>query len=138
MPDGTGPFFPNLKAQIKMVKLRFTEKHLYVILLVFLAASVLHAACPVGDMNNDCRIDISDFAIIADLWMTQTPLLWFDQEKGMNLGDLQIFADNWLNAGSIPIISEFLASNGNLNFDEDGDSPDWIEIFNPTAIVAPN
>jgi Ca2+-binding RTX toxin-like protein len=30
-----------------------------------------------------------------------------------------------------PIINEFLASNKNTNTDEDGDSSDWIEIFNP-------
>ena len=31
------------------------------------------------------------------------------------------------------VISEFMADNKNTIHDEDGDSPDWIEIFNPTA-----
>lgn len=30
------------------------------------------------------------------------------------------------------VISEFMASNQNTIFDEDGDASDWIEIFNPT------
>ncbi len=32
-----------------------------------------------------------------------------------------------------PFISEFLAKNSGGLLDEDGDSPDWIEIHNPTA-----
>ena len=31
------------------------------------------------------------------------------------------------------MISEFLAANSNGIQDEDGDSSDWIEIFNPTS-----
>ena len=30
------------------------------------------------------------------------------------------------------IISEFMATNDNTHFDEDGDDSDWIELFNPT------
>jgi hypothetical protein len=30
------------------------------------------------------------------------------------------------------IISEFMATNDNALFDENGDDPDWIELFNPT------
>ena len=31
------------------------------------------------------------------------------------------------------MISEFMAENNNSLHDEDGDSPDWIELFNPTG-----
>ncbi len=31
------------------------------------------------------------------------------------------------------VISEFMASNGNTLADEDGDYPDWIELYNPGA-----
>jgi len=34
---------------------------------------------------------------------------------------------------STPVISEFLASNHSNLIDEDGDTPDWIEIHNPDA-----
>jgi len=30
-----------------------------------------------------------------------------------------------------PMISEFMASNSRTLLDEDGESPDWIEVFNP-------
>lgn len=33
--------------------------------------------------------------------------------------------------GAAPVISEFMASNETTVADEDGDFPDWIEIFNP-------
>lgn len=36
-------------------------------------------------------------------------------------------------AGSGPLISEFLASNGNSLLDQDGHSSDWIEIYNSGA-----
>src|SRR4051812_86938 len=32
-----------------------------------------------------------------------------------------------------PIINEFLASNKHTNMDENGDSSDWIEIYNPNS-----
>ena len=28
-------------------------------------------------------------------------------------------------------LNEIVSTNGSTLFDEDGDSPDWIEIFNP-------
>ncbi|MFT6864525.1 MAG: hypothetical protein ACJAVK_003092 [Akkermansiaceae bacterium] len=36
-----------------------------------------------------------------------------------------------LRAAGSPVISEFMASNETTLADEDGDFPDWIEIFNP-------
>ncbi len=36
-------------------------------------------------------------------------------------------------AGAAPVISEFMASNDSTLADEDGDYPDWIEIYNPDA-----
>ena len=39
-------------------------------------------------------------------------------------------------AAAAPIISEFMASNEGTLLDEDGESPDWLEIYNPDATVA--
>lgn len=36
-------------------------------------------------------------------------------------------------AGAGPVISEFLASNDIVLADEDGDYPDWVELYNPDA-----
>src|ERR1035438_1058785 len=42
-------------------------------------------------------------------------------------------AQGVINSNATVRISEFMASNKNTLKDEDGDSSDWIEIFNPTA-----
>ncbi len=36
-----------------------------------------------------------------------------------------------LPASNHPLITEVMASNGNILTDEDGDTPDWLELFNP-------
>src|SRR5262245_35212832 len=36
-----------------------------------------------------------------------------------------------------PVISEFLASNANALEDDDGESSDWIEIYNPGDTAIP-
>jgi Lamin Tail Domain len=38
-------------------------------------------------------------------------------------------------AGAAPILTEFLASNQTGLTDEDGNRPDWIEIFNPDGVA---
>ena len=47
---------------------------------------------------------------------------------------LSLFSNSTLSAQSV-VISEFMASNDNILNDEDGDSEDWIEIFNEGASV---
>ncbi len=36
-------------------------------------------------------------------------------------------------AGAAPVISELMSSNGGVVLDEDGDSSDWLELYNPDA-----
>jgi hypothetical protein len=56
----------------------------------------------------------------------------FKGQGQVNMSALGIMAEN-LPAGSNGLfISEFVASNETSLIDEDGDSPDWIEIYNPT------
>ena len=104
---------------------------LWVIISFF---STVYGQCPQGDLNRDCRVDMEDLEIISHLWMTQNPAAQIDDNTQVNFGDFGVLAGNWLEEGSILIISEFLASNGNIYLDEDGDSSDWIEIYNPTSI----
>ncbi len=42
-----------------------------------------------------------------------------------------LFATSLLWSQSTPFISEFMAENAGFLLDEDGDSPDWIELHNP-------
>lgn len=47
------------------------------------------------------------------------------------IGWISIVLTSW--ASGAPVVSEFLASNDSNLLDEDGDTPDWIEIHNPDA-----
>ncbi|MCW1921773.1 lamin tail domain-containing protein [Luteolibacter arcticus] len=47
-----------------------------------------------------------------------------------------LFLVTFLPLQADPVISEFCASNQNGLEDEDGDRPDWVEIFNPDATAA--
>ena len=53
-------------------------------------------------------------------------------EGQVNTPEIGIMAENSWISGNGPIISEFVASNETSIVDEDGDSPDWIEIYNPS------
>jgi hypothetical protein len=40
-------------------------------------------------------------------------------------------SSSWADSGTLRI-NEIMASNSSTISDEDGDQPDWIEIYNPT------
>lgn len=45
----------------------------------------------------------------------------------------EVLEERHLLAGDLPIINEFMASNSGTIDDGNGQSSDWIEIYNPTA-----
>ena len=47
---------------------------------------------------------------------------------------LIIIFSSWLTSQSL-LINEIVSSNSSIFYDEDGDTPDWIEIYNPSDIV---
>ncbi|MBE0535447.1 MAG: lamin tail domain-containing protein [Phycisphaerae bacterium] len=107
---------------------------LCVILAALPAIGTLYAACPAGDLNGDCVIDIDDLLVIAEYWLTgecSIPTcgdMNFDGQVDMS--DLAVVADEWRRAASPLVINEFMASNSTTLADEDGDFSDWIEIRN--------
>jgi len=105
------------------------------LLVITSFVSAINAQCPVGDLNNNCRVELDDLSILSEHWMSSDPAGEVDGLALVNLDDLLLMAENWLNEKYYIIINEFLASNWNINFDEDGDSSDWIELFNPTRAV---
>ncbi|UCG59434.1 MAG: lamin tail domain-containing protein, partial [Phycisphaerales bacterium] len=102
------------------------------------------ALCPVGDLNEDCRVSFADLEVLAEQWLAPlTDLADLDGDGGVNGTDFAMMAENWRAEGSALVISEFIALNGSKPplgagdlLDEDGDSSDWIEIHNPTDSVA--
>jgi hypothetical protein len=72
-------------------------------LVVFMACSAL-ADCPEGDLNRDCKVDLFDFATLADSWLQVEPNL---------------------PTGTV-VINEVMAHSS-------GTAPDWIELYNTSG-----
>ena len=90
------------------------------------------AACPVGDINGDCRVAWEDLALVADDWLMDgaggTDL---DDDGVVALRDLGILAFHWQRSGIPLAINECMAANSSFVPDRQGEFDDWIEIYNP-------
>jgi len=111
--------------------------------VLFLAGGL--ADCPVGDLNNDCRVDFDDVRRLAQWWLDDgcaAPDCEADLDgiPGVNGRDYAKLAENWLQRGVLTLaINEFMARNTQTirdPDDPDGSFDDWIEIYNygPDAI----
>jgi hypothetical protein len=109
------------------------------ILSIFLVGSI-HAGCPAGDLNGDCRIDFLDVQIFAGQWLepsgsgAETSIADLDGADGVNMSDLALLVRNWHQAGIPLVINEFMASNDNTIRDPQGHYDDWIEIYNSGTV----
>jgi hypothetical protein len=54
------------------------------------------ANCPVGDLNNDCKVDFADFAKLAGNWLDFAPVGDLNSDKIVDLEDMQVFVLHWL------------------------------------------
>ena len=107
------------------------------ILIIF--CSSIASAHPVGDLNEDWKVDFSDLELFAAQWFDTPDCLGSPGcadlvgNNRVNLHDLALLAENWLIEAIPPIvINEFMASNDTTveDPDEPGEYPDWIEIYN--------
>ncbi|MHC4749322.1 MAG: lamin tail domain-containing protein [Planctomycetota bacterium] len=99
---------------------------------------------PVGDLNGDGNVNLEDLRLFTEQWLDPSCLVPgcdadLDLGNGVNQVDFALLAENWGVESTTIVISEFMASNGSKLplaegqlLDEDGDSSDWIEIFNST------
>ena len=96
----------------------------------------VHAGCPAGDLNGDCRVDFLDVQIFSGQWLepsgssAETNYADLDGVDGVNMSDLALFVRDWHMAGIPLVINEFMASNSNIIRDPQGQYDDWIEIWN--------
>lgn len=104
-------------------------------------------ACSPCDFDRDGDVDQDDFgrlqACFSGYGVSQTDPACLDARLAghdyVDKQDLALFRACLSGAGSpypgtnLPMaaISEFMASNDSILRDEDGDHPDWIEIYNP-------
>ncbi len=110
-----------------------------VVILSGVVGGSLRADCPVGDLNNDCRVDFDDVRRLADRWLDAgcaAPDCEADIDglPGVDGRDYAKLADNWLVTGTLTLaINEFMARNTQTirdPDDPDGSFDDWIEIHN--------
>ncbi len=102
----------------------------FLVLWIFFSTSV--QAFNQADLNGDCRIDIDDFVLLADEWLTESGVANIDTAQVVvDVSDFSVLARNWRYRSLM--ISEFSASNNAVIADEDGDYPDWIEVYNPSS-----
>ncbi|MCX5636103.1 MAG: lamin tail domain-containing protein, partial [Planctomycetota bacterium] len=133
-PSGGGPKAGN-SIKILLLSLIFTT---------LWASSALAHLYPIGDLNEDRKVDSKDLLILARQWLSPSCLIPgceadLDGADGVNMVDLAILAENWETNKANAVISEFMASNDSKEpleegelLDEEGDSSDWVEIYNPT------
>ena len=101
------------------------------------SASIGAQTYTVGDINADHKVDIKDVLILSLQWLNPSGCFGsgcadLDGLNGVNMFDFSLLAENWQDKRTHLVISEFMASNTNTLPDGDGQSSDWIEIYNPT------
>ncbi|MBN1818400.1 MAG: lamin tail domain-containing protein [Sedimentisphaerales bacterium] len=119
---------------------------LILIWIITAGVSVWAAQCPQGDLSGDCAVTIRDLLIFAEQWLDQPACQNpdvicpdFIPDGRIDIDDFTVLSHDWLKGAGPVIINEFLTSNGSRApvdpakgelLDEDGDSSDWIEIYN--------
>lgn len=108
------------------------------VLTVVLAISATAGTYPIGDLNQDFSVNVSDLMILADQWLDNVSCSGIncadiDGLFGVNLLDFTLLAENWFGDFGLPlVINEFMASNSSDTgiSDPQGEFDDWIEIHN--------
>ncbi|MHC4112584.1 MAG: lamin tail domain-containing protein, partial [Planctomycetota bacterium] len=120
---------------------------LSLIVIAFLSGLTVAQSQLVGDLDGNYKVDFKDLRAFAWQWLDPDCLVPgciadLDGADGVNMADFALLARNWQLEEPHLVISEFMASNasnkpplppkeGDL-LDGNGDSSDWIEIYNPT------
>jgi hypothetical protein len=127
--------------------LKYTKSSLLSLLLIsFLAGQAVADLQLVGDFNKDYRVDFKDLRTLSWQWLHPSCFVPgciadIDSADGVNMVDFALMSNNWQIEEPHLLISEFMASSApivppldpNELLDGNGESSDWIEIYNPTG-----
>ncbi|MHC4739737.1 MAG: chitobiase/beta-hexosaminidase C-terminal domain-containing protein, partial [Planctomycetota bacterium] len=112
---------------------KYLKFSLLLLMLTTIVPNSAPAECPIGDLDNNCRVNLEDLRIFAEQWLGGESMeANFDGSSNVDMPDYAMLAENWLKRG-IPLrINEFMASNNSVYEDPDnpGEYSDWIEIYN--------
>jgi len=112
---------------------------LTLVLIVSLVGSAGAQHCPVGDLNEDCKVNFRDLRLLTDRWLDASCVapaceVDLDGAPGVDMSDFAWLAGSWLEDYSeiTLVINEFMAKNNSDSGirDEWGDYDDWLEIYN--------
>ncbi len=119
---------------------------IFFVLMASLAGLTNAQSQLVGDLDGNYRVNSKDLRMFSWQWLDpdcSVPgcIADLDGVNGVNFSDLAILALNWQIEEAHLVISEFMASNASSEpledseiLDGNGDSSDWIEIYNPSGI----
>ncbi|MBN2843297.1 MAG: lamin tail domain-containing protein, partial [Sedimentisphaerales bacterium] len=113
---------------------------------VYITDSV-SSPCPDYDIDGDCRLSIADLEILARQWLVNScsgvDCADIAGTAGVDIQDFSAIASEWGEGFGPILINEFVAVNNSKDpelpreswevFDEDGQSVDWIELYNVSA-----
>jgi hypothetical protein len=111
---------------------------------LFLVGST-EVACPIGDLTGDCEVNLPDLQAFGDQWLdgecSGPNCADLDGLNGVDTTEFARLAENWRRAANPLVINEFMASNGStlesmyyIAGQWRWDYPDWIEIYNCSAL----
>src|SRR3990172_4915227 len=73
---------------------------LFCIAILLSSAGSAFAACPEGDLDDNCKVDFGDVMFLAERWLagpgSQADIVGGD---GVNFGDYAVVAAHWLEQG---------------------------------------
>lgn len=108
----------------------------------------LAVVCPIGDLNDDCYVDMDDLSIFVTQWLDETCFDLgcgdFASDDGVDLHDFSVISKNWNTLSeSTLVISEFMSVNSYIPFinslniytkydwkTNENIYCDWIELYN--------
>ncbi len=106
------------------------------VLVLSLLGSDKVTACPVGDINRDCKVNMQDLQDLAQQWLNPAcaaPACNADLDgvAGVTISDIALLADHWMEQDRFTlVINELMTKNDGFFRDEYEGADDWIEIYN--------
>ena len=104
---------------------------LFSLLLTAVLVGSVNADCPGGDLNRDCQVDFLDVQVLAQEWLTSPESSAdINGDDRVDIDDFALLAEQYPQKGIPLAINEIMASNSSCIEDPQGEFDDWIEIYN--------
>jgi len=101
-------------------------------LMLSAAGAVASGACPSADLTDDCRVDLDDFAILADQWMTEYDMDDLTDMVSQWLEDGSAFVTTWdTNLAAGTTVTLALAGTVNAEIDWGDDTVETVTTAGP-------